>query len=129
MVMGERSLPISLKMHSLNTRRAMGRAIKFNWSSLTVVDFRQASNVLPILRETINWVELGRDPGSLIHLPRLERLSINEVAFLTILETPSLQRLKLDFTNCFRSDIDGAGIAAAFLRRWGIKLSATNTRA
>ena len=45
-------------MHSLNTRRAMGRAIKFNWSSLTVVDFRQASNVLPILREPIDWVEL-----------------------------------------------------------------------
>ena len=88
MVMGERSLPISLKMHSLNTRRAMGRAIKFNWSSLTVVDFRQASNVLPILRVPINWVELGRDPGSLIHLPRLERLSINECGIFDHLGNP-----------------------------------------
>jgi hypothetical protein len=117
---------------------APGGPFKFNWSSLTVVSFEQieetTKNFLPILRETINLVELRighdfpEDPdskeGRLIHLPHLERLSINEVAFLTILETPSLQQLKLNFSDCSRSDIDRVGITGAFLRRWGIKLSA-----
>ena len=108
---------------------------KFNWSSLTVVSFQQfTKNFLPILRETINLVELCIEhsfpedlyskEGRLIHLPRLERLSINAVAFLTILATPSLQQLKLNISESTISDIDRAGIMGAFLRRWGIKLSA-----
>ena len=112
---------------------------KFNWLSLTVIVFRQRfstlKNFLPILRETINLVELSINhdfpedsdskEGRLIHLPHLERLFISEVAFLTILETPSLQRLKIDFSNCFRSEgLDEVETIGAFLRRWEIKLSA-----
>jgi hypothetical protein len=108
---------------------------KFNWSSLTIVKFAQSSripkNILPILRETVNLVELtlqqqfpkdldsqGGGAG-LIHLPYLERLSIAEVAFFAFLKTPSLQRLHIDFYYCGHKN---AGMILPFLRRSAVKL-------
>ena len=108
---------------------------KFNWSSLTVVNFQESldspKNILHTLREIINLVELTIDhefPDGLdseghrlIHLPRLEDLSITDEAFLTILETPSLQQLRISYH--YSQCLDSAGIITVFLRRSGIKLS------
>jgi hypothetical protein len=84
--------------------------LKFNWSSLTILKFRKlfpaiiSKDILSILRETIDLLELtiklewdiDSKGGRLIHLPHLECLSIAGVAFLTILDAPSLQQLKID---------------------------------
>ena len=60
--------------------------------------------------------------SELIHLPHLERLYIDNVTLLAVLETPSLQQLRIDFA--FLSFYDNGGIiASAFLRRCGNKLS------
>jgi hypothetical protein len=106
---------------------------KFNWSALTVVTLlRQGDRkgVLAVVRETINLVELTiktryLDPyietRESIHLPHLERLSIGDVALLAFLETPSLQRLRIEFgSTTFLGD---GGVTAAFLRRCGNSLS------
>ena len=119
---------------------------KFSWSSLTALGFgfhESGMETLAVLRETINLVELTIErptvtvlEGELaiersssrafietlietsesIHLPHLERLSIDDVALLAVLDTPSLQRLKIDFHH-------GDSGVATFLRRCGIKLS------
>ena len=107
---------------------------RFNWSSLTAVTLlqqRHCKAILAILRETINVVELTikashLDPNDerseLIHLPHLERLYIDNVTLLAVLETPSLQQLRIDFAFLSFYD-DGGIIASAFLRRCGNKLS------
>ena len=108
---------------------------KFNWSSLTIVNFQQSlaipRNILPTLKETVNLVELiierqfpeGLESG-LIHLPHLKSLSVDHVAFLACLETPSLQRLKIDYDYLSPSNnLHSVGIIGAFLNRSEIKLS------
>jgi hypothetical protein len=107
---------------------------QLNWSSLAAISFHPGigrKKTLAVLRETINLVELtierrtNRHLGlniktnDLIHLPHLERLSVDDVALLAVLETPSLQRLKIDFSIF----LDDGGMSAAFLRRCGIKLN------
>ena len=105
---------------------------EFNWSSLTIVHLVKAKirkDIRSILRETINlvelivewpwWEDLDSERGGLICLPHLERLDTNDESLLDIIEAPSLQRLKIDFS----SSESSAGITtAAFLRRSGIKL-------
>jgi hypothetical protein len=112
---------------------------KFNWSSLTILNFHRSSNIiatgiLPILRKAINLVELtvmmrpgdqehlDSKGGRLIHLPHLEHLSINRVTFLSNFDTPSLWQLKIRFLCSQPDSRNGEGIIAAFLRRLGIKL-------
>jgi hypothetical protein len=112
------------------------RQFKFNWSSLTVVNFQQPKDwqiILAVLRETSNLVELtikhefpdhlDGGGGGLIHLPHLECLSVNVVAFLTILKTPSLQQLKIDFHPSESNGLNNVGFIVAFLHRSAIKLS------
>lgn len=108
---------------------------KINWSSMTILEFRRWSTSLyttgiaPILRETINLVELTIIPklpdtegGRLIHLPCLERLSIIDVKFLTILDTPFLQQLKIIF-DPWKLGLNDKDIITTFLSRSGIRLS------
>ena len=105
---------------------------KFNWLSLTTVEFRllgeHGDEALAFLRETTNLVELTIGVHhefpmdvkiALIHLPCLERLSVGAVELLTVLETPSLERLKMALG--FIPQNVGI-ITLAFLRRSGIKL-------
>lgn len=107
---------------------------KFNWSSLTMVTFRYSSDmsnfILPVLRKTINLVELTIDDGrpdypdteggSWVLLPHLEHLFINRLAFFTILETP-LQRLTIKF-GLYEPSLDNASVIVPFLHRSGIEL-------
>ena len=103
---------------------------KFNWLSLTVITLHQQKNheeTLTILRETINLVELtirltaylNIKRGKLVHLPHLECLSLDDVALLASLDTPSLQRLRISI-DIFTSE---PGMIPAFIRRCGTKLS------
>jgi hypothetical protein len=101
--------------------------LSFRWSSNIFT-----KDILAILRETINLVELSiklpvecpdTERGRLIHLPHLERLSIVDVACLSILDTPSLQQLKTGSYSSQPVSLDDVGIIAAFLCRLGIKLS------
>ena len=72
--------------------------------------------------EALPRLKLGDGGRGSIHLPLLECLSVDNVALLTVLGTPSPQRLKVDF-NYDKSPADPAvGGIAAFLRRWEIKL-------
>ena len=109
---------------------------KFNWSLLTMVTLQHYSNIpnniLPVLRKTINLVELtiqhmplndlDNEGDGLVHLPHLERLSINRLAFWTILETPSLQRLTIDFT-LSQPSLNDTGVIVPFFRRSEIELT------
>ena len=105
----------------------------FNWSSLTIIKIlylQKWEGFLAILRET-NLVELmvvgsrGKDlrmeGGELIHLPCLERLSVDWTPLLTVLETPSLQQLKISLNPY--DNLNDARTTLGFLRRLGIKLN------
>ena len=81
---------------------------EFNLPSLTTFDitgrYNSTTRTLAILRKAVNLVELtisnvlwDRESG-LIYLPRLEHLStIFRADFLTVLETPALGRLGIQF--------------------------------
>ena len=85
-------------------------AWEFNWSSLTIlciIGFQhRIGKTLAILQKTVNLVELTfgdvlyHDIGptsGIIHFPHLEYLSIMGIEFLTILKTPALRRLEVQF--------------------------------
>ena len=104
----------------------------FDWSSLTILylgDRKDCKSILAIPRETTNLVELtlgyssSKDlhigGGELIHLPRLERLSVHCTRLLNVFETPSLQQLKIYLGN----DLGEARTTLDLLHRSGIKLN------
>ena len=112
---------------------------RFNWSSLTIVDFQQSldipRNILPTLKETVNLVELIIEhefpaglESELIHLPHLKSLSVDNVAFLTCLDTPFLQQLKIDYYLTSSNNLHSTDVIGAFLARSGIKLSTLVTK-
>ena len=118
------------------------RRFKFNGSTLTIIDLKflkRYKNFRAVLRGTINLVELGIsdirsedlhiEGGELFYLPHLERLYIDEVLLLTVLEAPTLQLLSI---NLWRSDhshssrlanLHDARVLVAFLRRLETKLN------
>jgi hypothetical protein len=113
-----------------------GWQFNFDWSSLTIVDFKylgDCERTLAILRETTNLVELSLlcslrkrlhiEGGELIHLPRLERLSVDWAPLLTVLETPSLQHLKIVLDPRQLDNFNEAHITLDFLHRSGFKLN------
>jgi hypothetical protein len=114
---------------------------KVNSSPLTIVYLvylTHHKNIRAVLRESIDLVDLNIsetrvenlhiEGGELIHLPRLERLYIDVVPLLTILETPTLKHLAIDHwrdggtLSSHFAELDETRVIIAFLCRLGIKL-------
>jgi hypothetical protein len=123
------------------------RRFKFNGLLLTTFNLKSLThqqNIRTILREiqAINLVDLHIsetdmedlhiEGGELIHFPRLERLGIDEVQFLTILETPTLRHLAIDLWGVDdfspSDNLHNARVIATFLRTLEIKLTALTIR-
>ncbi|KAF8320149.1 hypothetical protein F5887DRAFT_1217923 [Amanita rubescens] len=115
---------------------------RFNWALLTSIHLSSFSDspqlVINILRQAINleefslndtkpfhadWENIG--DTAIIKLPRLKYLSVRESFFLTILETPALEELKISFKE---GNSDIARIMIEFLLRSNCDLSRLTSR-
>ena len=110
---------------------------RFNWASLTSIHLRSFEDnpqlIITTLRQAIvleefslegikyrdtDWENVG--DIAIIKLPRLKYLSLRELFFLTILETPALEELKFEFK---KDNPDDARIMMEFLLRSNCELS------
>jgi hypothetical protein len=110
---------------------------RFNWASLTSIHLRSFEDsprlIVTTLRQAIDLEEFSLDGAkfgetdwgnigdtAIIKLPHLKYLSVRELFFLTILETPALEELKIDFND---QNSDSARIMIEFLLRSNCELS------
>ena len=110
---------------------------KFNWASLTSLHLCSFSDsphlIITTLRQAINLEEFSLDDTAFwdidwanigdtatIQLPRLKYLSVEELFFLTILETPALEELKIEVEE---DKPDNTRIVIEFLLRSNCELS------
>jgi len=108
-------------------------AWKFNWASLTSIHLKSSDSpqtIIATLQQTVNLKALNiggtifdPDPAhasvKTIKLPYLEYLCIEGAFLLTILETPALKELEIEFD----ASSNGAGTTIDFLLRSNCELS------
>ncbi len=113
---------------------------RFNWTSLTGIHLSSFSDnpqlIINTLRQAINLEEFSLDDTefwdtnwenirdtAIIKLPRLKYLSVEELFFLTILETPALEELKIEFEDQDENPDDARVMIEKFLLRSNCELS------
>src|SRR6266550_482034 len=115
---------------------------RFNWAQLTSTHLCWFSDspqlIITTLRQAINLEEFTLDgtksgdtdwenigDTAIIRLPRLKYLAIRASFFLTILRTPALEELMIEFKE---ENSDNARIMAEFLRKSKCELSRLSVR-
>jgi len=115
---------------------------RFNWAQLTSIHLCWFSDspqlIITTLRQAINLEEFTLDgtksgdtdwenigDTAIIRLPRLKYLAIRASFFLTILRTPALEELMIEFKE---ENSDNARIMAEFLRKSKCELSRLSVR-